>query len=326
MLRSLRLHGLEEDSLRQFVCKYAGDQWEGFYESLFGYEDKLIARDRWGKGERGKPRPKYGAWRDPIVTWIDAKLQARKEAKDAKALQRIEEKSLEAQGENLVTARRKAQRTAEAMVATAAEMRKTDQRNGTVPLAVAKAVRDAAKAPEATLVHTERGLLRGRSTGVFDAIFRGLDPIVGARARFFVAAILLGGCATWMHQNGMLSQAKFEELKKAAETAVETKDVSALKDVRLDVPVVTRPLTLPMVPARIAGLLGGFSAGAAGLILLVSSFSRSPKLALFAVPGAAIAWLGPRFGVPDLGPLSAQYSSMAVGAGIAVVGLVLCRR
>ena len=68
MLRSMRLKGLEEDSLRQFVCKYAGDYWEEFYEALFGYEAKLAARDRWPHGDRGAARAKYGALARPSRT------------------------------------------------------------------------------------------------------------------------------------------------------------------------------------------------------------------------------------------------------------------
>src|SRR5262249_58904053 len=102
MLKKMRLAGLDEEALRQFVCKYAGERWEDFYESLFGYEAKLDARDKWGRGERGRLRKTFGAWRDPIVRWIDARQQARREAREKKLLQKIEEKSLEARGVNLM--------------------------------------------------------------------------------------------------------------------------------------------------------------------------------------------------------------------------------
>ena len=108
----MRFQGLEEDVLRQFVCKYSGNDWEEIYEALFGYEAKLLARDRWGRGEGAKARPRYAGWRDPIVRWIDARLSARRAAKDQAVLQKIEERSLESQGVNLVTARRKAERAA----------------------------------------------------------------------------------------------------------------------------------------------------------------------------------------------------------------------
>jgi serine/threonine protein kinase len=155
MLRSMRLQGLEEDVLRQFVCKYSGPHWEEFYEALFGYEAKLLARDRWGRGEGAKARPKHAGWRDPIVRWIDARLTARRQAKDQAVLQKIEERSLESQGVNLVTARRKAERAARAMVATAAEIKDMIRhREGTfiVNRSIALAMREAAVAPEKVLV------------------------------------------------------------------------------------------------------------------------------------------------------------------------------
>ncbi|MBY0231467.1 MAG: protein kinase, partial [Gemmataceae bacterium] len=43
MLKTLRLRGLSEEALEEFVAKYAGDHWEEFYEALFGYEKKMQA-------------------------------------------------------------------------------------------------------------------------------------------------------------------------------------------------------------------------------------------------------------------------------------------
>ena len=44
LLKALRLQGLEEDAVRQFVCKFSGPYWEQLYEALFGYEALLAAR------------------------------------------------------------------------------------------------------------------------------------------------------------------------------------------------------------------------------------------------------------------------------------------
>ena len=41
MLKQMRLRGLDEKALRQFVCRFSGKDWEEFYEALFGYEAKL---------------------------------------------------------------------------------------------------------------------------------------------------------------------------------------------------------------------------------------------------------------------------------------------
>ena len=44
ILRRLRAQGMDEEEIQQFVAKFAGRNWEGFFEALFGYEAKLTAR------------------------------------------------------------------------------------------------------------------------------------------------------------------------------------------------------------------------------------------------------------------------------------------
>lgn len=90
-LKSMRLRGLEEQKLRQFVCKYAGARWEEFYEALFGYEAKLDARARWGKDDRGEDRKRFGVWRDPLVRFIDRRLEARRAARESAQLAAVGE-------------------------------------------------------------------------------------------------------------------------------------------------------------------------------------------------------------------------------------------
>src|SRR5262249_19293651 len=45
LLKSLRGQGVSEEALRRFVRTTARDDWEEVFEALFGYEDKLAARD-----------------------------------------------------------------------------------------------------------------------------------------------------------------------------------------------------------------------------------------------------------------------------------------
>lgn len=334
LLKTLRLHGLEEDAIRQFVCKYSGDHWEAFYESLFGYDAKLVARDQWGRGRQGRMRPKHAAWRDPIVAWIDNKQRARKEAKEKKLLQRLEERSLTAKGENLVTARRKAERAAEAMVTMAAEMRAAKtmrDQSAAPPPPIAKALRDAASKPEAHLVTREKGLL-GRRTGP-------LDQILGPRVRFLAGAALTAGCLLWMNQNGILSgehlQSVTEKVRSLDLETVKSVDLANVKQAasdaakklaRTETPSEAKPLELPMVPAAITRWFHGFGAGVAGLILLTSSLFRGFKITFFALPAALIAFLGPEFGIPAIGPLTAPATSMAVGIALLVAGILFGRR
>jgi eukaryotic-like serine/threonine-protein kinase len=92
MLRTMRLRGLEEGALRQFVCKYSGDVWESFYEALFGYEAKLLARERWGRNERGLPRQQHAAWRDPLIRGMDLLQQSRQHRRERRQLRVLERK------------------------------------------------------------------------------------------------------------------------------------------------------------------------------------------------------------------------------------------
>ncbi len=165
MVRSMRRQGYDEDVVRQFVCNGSGPNWEELFESLFGYESMLQARDRWGRGAGGKARPRFAPWRDPLFRWLDARLAARREEHEQAVLQKFEERSLEAQGMNLVTARRKAERAARAMLATAAEIRETIRpREGTfiVNRSIAEAMREAAVKAESVLLEHERGMLHDR--------------------------------------------------------------------------------------------------------------------------------------------------------------------
>ena len=122
MLMSLRLRGVSEEAIQQYVCKFAGEQWEEVFEELFGYDAKLAARGKWGAGPKG-PRPKFAGWRDPLVRWIDGRQRARHEALERKHLQAIEEQRFVAEGMAPAEAQRKAEQVADAMVEMAAEIK-----------------------------------------------------------------------------------------------------------------------------------------------------------------------------------------------------------
>ena len=100
MLRSMRLRGLEEGALRQFVCKYSGEDWEAFYEAIFGYDAKKAARDKWGRNDRGMPRKQYATWREPLLRGMDALQGARQRRRERRQLKKLERKGLKAQARN----------------------------------------------------------------------------------------------------------------------------------------------------------------------------------------------------------------------------------
>jgi len=334
MLRSMRLHGLEEQTLRQFVCKYSGESWEEFYETLFGYEAKIRARDLWGRGDQSRQRKRFAAWRDPVIRWIDTKQQTRRAEREKKLLQRIEEKGLEAQGVNLVTARRRAHRAAEAMVVMAAEIKEISRQPAALKVdkpPIGQALRRAAEKPEEVLVGHEQGLYGPRTDGP-------LGYILGPKPRFLAGAALIASCILWLNQNQLLTQKNaeavhkgFQELtaqgKELATKAVNERDLSVVQGIntpKFDIKKrETQPLRLPFLPEKIASLLFNSSGpGIAGLILIISALFRGVKMSLFAIPAAALTLVGPNLGVPGLG----EQVSNAAGAGLAVAGWFFGRK
>jgi hypothetical protein len=89
MLRGMRLRGLEETALRQFVCQYSGRDWEPFFEALFGYDAKIAARAQWGLDEKGLRRQRRGIWRDPLLRWVHGVVERRQRTKDRQHLEQL---------------------------------------------------------------------------------------------------------------------------------------------------------------------------------------------------------------------------------------------
>jgi hypothetical protein len=124
VLRELRLRGLGEEQLQEFVCRFSGKQWEEYFEVFFGYEAMLHARQRWAGIDPTNPRKKFAAWREPIAGRLDAIEQARKEARERRALAKVEAQRLRAMGKSEKDAEREAEQQASEFVAS--EKKKKD--------------------------------------------------------------------------------------------------------------------------------------------------------------------------------------------------------
>ena len=90
VLRRLRAQGLDEEEIQQFVAKFAGRDWEEFFEALFGFEAKLTARAVLLRGGAAGVRDKYAAWREPLIAAMERIEKARKAARERKLLQAVE--------------------------------------------------------------------------------------------------------------------------------------------------------------------------------------------------------------------------------------------
>ncbi|MGE0605916.1 MAG: protein kinase [Pirellulales bacterium] len=327
LLKSLRVKGLDELALRQFVCKYSGDRWEEFFEALFGYEAKLSARE-WSRGERGKAREKFRAWRDPLITWIDGKQRARREAKETKHLRKVEEQGLKSQGMTIAEARQRAERTAEALVGQAAQIRETVV--ATIP---GKAVDPQQKrAAIRAMLEAAHDTELAPKKSPLAALMLPLSVAFGARTRFLLGGLLLAGCLLWVRQNGHVFNAEqlqsiAAEAKQSTESAIAADDAAiAAEQVKERVAAMsnqpTRPLALPLF----GGLFNSFNAGLAGLCLICSAIFPGLRIALFAFPAAALALVGHAwFGIPEYTLLYTDLPSAGIGCGIMLAGLFLGR-
>ena len=182
LLKSLRLRGLAEEPLHQFVSVHGGQTWEEFFESLFGYEAMVQARRRWGRAD-GRPRPTHAAWRDPLLRWIDARQRARQEARERKQLQ---------QAEAAEVPTREAPPTAvPVQVETPAAI------PAAVPVVLPPALPMEAVASPVSARERESGGM-GTAIGVLFGL------LLGPKVRFLAGAALLAGCFLWMYQNDLV--------------------------------------------------------------------------------------------------------------------------
>jgi hypothetical protein len=319
LFKKLRLRGMDEESLRQFVCKYAGNQWEEFYEELFGYEEKLKARDWWLRGQKGQARQKFAAWREPIINWLETRLQARREAREKAKLQDVEQKRLQAEGLDTSVARQKAGRAAELMVQKAAEFRAEDKQ-----LTVANNTQSLRRPRPIARVLLEEIEQEGpaKQTNPLEMFGGLINLVLGPSIRFLVGAVLLIGCIVWMYQNGLIDNAQ--------NVGQTVKDADSPQTVIGQVwqilnPQESKPLEFAAVPGFLTHPFAGYATGLAGIMLVLSAFVQSWKTAILMPLAAVLIILGPRLGIPDVGPLTKAQVCMAAGALLGVLGLILGR-
>lgn len=310
LLKSLRLSGLEEDAVRSFVCKFSGAYWEPFYEALFGYEAMLAARAS-RKGDTGETWKKFGTWREPIVQWADAKVEARRLAKERAHLQKVEAKALVAEGVSQADAKAQAAEMAAAMVDRAAEAQQARKEGKEVSVKELVASVRERRRPKPGMTIAGK---KHRSLWLKDFV----NDWFGRRLRLALGAVVFAAGLLWLHQNNLLKDNRaFAALTDgnlgAAQKAAETTGKAA-----------TKPLKVPgdavAIPTEAQPVLNSRALPLTGLLLLLNAvFYYGWKPTLVTLPGAVVALLGPTLGVPDAGPLSASLLSLAIGAVLILV-------
>jgi hypothetical protein len=314
LFKKLRLRGLDEEALRQFACKYGGNHWEEFYESMFGFDEKLQARDWWVRGQKGQARSKYAAWREPVIRWLDSKLASRRAERERAALQHLEAKRLESEGVSKGEAQAKAERAADVLVQHAAELRaeaKAPAAEGEPlrkPKPIAAIMLEDPVEPE-----TQR---KGPSVGTLVAKF--VNFAFGPTLRFLLGALLIAASLYWVFQN---------------ELYVDAQNIQGLDDAKRVVfgqhknpstGIVDEPRPVSIIGIKLTPL-NGYAPLIAGIFLILSSLRSSLHTAVLTPLIAILIVLGPHLGVPKVGPLSASQLCLAIGGIVGLITLVAIR-
>ncbi len=320
LLKKLRLRGLEEEALRQFIAKYSGEHWEELYEALFGYDLMIQARQRLATTEGGKRRARHAAWRDPVIHWLEARQRLAREKRERKHLQKIEQKKLESEGISKAEAASRAAAAADVMVEGAADMKKAAAPAAPAadgapaappkPLFNAKQLMEAASKAEKD--HDKR--TRPKGPGILKLIYA---STIGPQPRFLLAMILIFGFSLWVYQNPDLMKA----IKGAGQTALDSG--------KLDRNVFgtdVKPLHLPGLPEAVGLVFSSFNPAVAAVLLIFSALWRSPIVTAFFFPAVVVLLLGAQLGIkptqaPFVGDISAATLALVAGLVLAVLGV-----
>ena len=344
MLKELRLRGLDENTIRQFVCKYGGRHWEAFYEGLFGYESKLFARRHWGNADRTLARPCHGAWREPVIAWIDQKVAARREDRQQRLLARVEARALRSKGFDEREAANQGQRNAERLMEKGAAVRNTAQiRFSQTAAAVSRAAAPRAGADKASLsipidwVQDDSPVRLGYGAGNRHGSYlrrrygSPLNVASGPLVRFVLASLVLIGFGMWWSNNGGAAVAKqaadmvgsrrevtVTAAKKGVLQAIETQ-----RDFEIANPT-RQPLRIRHVPEVLCDAVGSWNGVFAGGLLLLSIFFVGRAMAVGVVVAAAIALFGHNLPVPILA--DRMFPSIILAVSIWAIAIIFFRQ
>lgn len=303
VLKEMREVGVDEPRIRRSVAEAAGNHWEAFYEALFGYEVKLDARRSFGTDEKGVEKPRFAAWRDPILSWLEARLEKRRIKRDQAFLQSVVKNEMLAQGIRSEVADKQALNQANREIGKAhvlhqqmlAELRGELRKHAFLEslretAREQEAVQDKQRETEATELEDGKRKIKRKEIRYTDDDFERihesyfkrrfgtpLDLILGQQVRFAVAAVLLVCFALWFNQNQREIFVGEEAPQAQAVDAawVGLDDATAPEPPRLAFlwgTGETRALQVPGIDENATRWLSGFQIGLAGAILALSAF------------------------------------------------------
>jgi len=295
LLRRMRVLGMDEDQLRQFVAKYAGRMWEEFFEELFGYEAKIAARNKLLRGEHAGRREKFAVWREPILNLLDRADQSRQATKERKLLIQVETDRLVSTGLTIRAARHAATEVANAMVRQADAIRSAENKQ-----------KDAPRSRTIPNVHRLIHQAGKPTIPSGDKLRNTLLLVLGPYVRGVMATVFLSGCVAWSIQNHVISISRI-----LGETAA----------------IQYHPLTIPEVPSFLTNWCDTATVGWAGVLLLTSMFYRGVRMSLLVVLGAAVTVAAHKLvAIPDVEPIRDFHVGAMLGTVFALVGYRFGRR
>lgn len=328
VVRDMRLQGKEEAGIAAFIAEFAGKHWEGLLESLMGYDAVRAQRSALAKGNQGKSRSWLPSWRDMLVDRLDARLQAKRDAREQRMLAKVEMASLQASGMQKKEAEEQASAMAASLVTAASETRQMVVQSATAGKP------DAAKREriKQMLAAARSGKPQTKLARASRATGQMLEQLFGGKLRFALGAMLLVGCALWANQNKLFDKEKLTQVGSALQTSAEKlaktgTDLGQGQAVAVNVGQQvgsvlgkTQSLNMPVV----GGFFSSFAPGVMGLLILMSSLVGSWRLTIPALIAAAVTLLSPQLGVPSLGlEHGAAWIGCAMGIGVLLLPLVV---
>jgi len=324
-LRRMRLHGVDEEEIRQFVAKFGGRNWEEFFEGLFGFEAKLTTRGVLLRGGYAGIRDKFAPWREPVLHLIDRTEKARKEARERKLLAQVERARLLADGASENAARERGDKAAAVLLNQANAFRSADAKRRTVV--------NGSPAMKTNFHGPNLGQMLNQSQeNPFD--FRDDKPtqndlvrflaglFLGPHVRAFVAAVLLAAAALWVFQNRLFFDADFQA------EAVKASEAQRLDDIEQQATGLerrTHALAFDGIPEKWTSWCDSANVAWAGVLVLASMFYRGNRMSAFVLLGSLICVFGHRFGIRTVEPIRDYHVALLLGTVLSLIGYRLGR-
>ena len=335
-LRRLRRVGHDERLARWMLAAEAGPGWEPLFAAVFGERALEAERLQSARDASILDRLSWRGWTERLVSTL---LDLRRDARLRRLFQEAEEARLEAEGLNLMTARRRSWRISKAIVHAAAEWRDeqlalqaagASSGSATGPT-LPQRLREAVETPENILEQREShpGPIRRRLEALSTLAF-------GRATRAALGAAMLAGLALWSHNHQVVTASQVgeaaAEVGRVARQAAENADPTRLQEIQVDIPVERskffQPLNVPGAPQPLRSIPAA-NLGAAGLLLLIASLFPSRAVGFISLLAAAVtllghswgwtgSWLGGRFDAPT--------QAMLAGTLILAVGIAAFRR